>query len=95
MSDCKFRGSHPNPDKVEWIFTNGEDIGLRHALKAHLLIPQHAQQRSPQFMRFQLPLGVKPEHESMEIAAFFLQLPLAPHFHERQDLSASGTDGVV
>lgn len=94
-TDCNFRGSQPIPDEVEWVVTNGDDIGSRQALKAHLLIPQHAQQRSPQFMRFQLPLGVKPEHESMQIAAFFLQLPPEPHLHERQDLGASGSDGVV
>lgn len=46
-------------------------------------------------MGLQLPFGVKPLHECMKIAAFFLQLPPAVHFDKRQHLHTRGAESMV
>lgn len=60
-------------------------------MQSGVIVAQHFQQRAPQIVSPQCSLGVEAKHERSQVAAILLQLPLAKHFHQWEELHASGT----
>lgn len=79
-------------DGIEGVDCSGEWHGEGRTVKTNVIVAQHEKQRPTQFVRLQLSLRVKVNHDILEIGAVLFELPLAKHFDKGKKLDASGAD---
>ena len=95
FSTCQINCGQPLPNDIKRVGRHNEVFASRKTIKASIIIMDHEQKRTTQLMQLQILLGVKPKHESSEIGAILLQLPLAVHLHKRKKLHACGADHMM
>ena len=64
-------------------------------MQSDVVVAQHLEHGAPQIVSLQGSLGVKAHHECSQVAAILLQLPPAIHFHQWEELHASGMQRMV
>ena len=74
----------PLPNDIKRVERPRRWVLLLQSHKVVIIVSNHGQKQTAQFMRIQLQLRVKAEHKSIKIGAILLQFPLAIHLHKRE-----------